>query len=120
MIERMSAVALAAALAVGCGGSDGPTTPPPPPPPPPSAITVTTGSAPPARFIPTLGTVAVGGEVTFTNGSPVEHDVTTGSNAWDATVLQPGESFSVTFDQAGEYPYLCTLHAGMTGRIVVQ
>lgn len=111
---RLGAVALAMSLVAGCSDSEGP------PPPPPSAITVTTGSEPPPRFIPAVATLAAGGEVTFTNGSPVEHNVTTGTGAWEATTLAPTESFSVTLPTAGTYSYQCTIHPGMNGTITVE
>ena len=117
-MKSIATVVAAAALVAACG--EGTTPPPPPPPPPPSTLDVTTGAQPPARFIPVLGTVAVGGTVTFTNGSPVEHNVTTGTGAWDAETLAPEESFSVTFPTAGTFNYQCTVHPGMTGTITVE
>jgi len=35
-------------------------------------------------------------------------------------VLKTGDSFSYTFDTAGEYPYFCALHPWMTGLVIVQ
>jgi plastocyanin len=34
-------------------------------------------------------------------------------------VFDPGRSFNVRFDQPGTYTYVCTLHPGMGGTIVV-
>ena len=116
MLTRIAVLALAAAL-VACGDDDSPG-----PNPPPSTLSVTTPTQPPPRFIPATGRVAVGGEVTWTNGSPegVIHDVASDNGAWTTTTLDPGESFSVTFDEAGSYTYRCNLHAGMTGVIHVE
>ncbi|MBZ0282351.1 MAG: cytochrome P460 family protein [Anaerolineae bacterium] len=33
--------------------------------------------------------------------------------------IEPGDSFSFTFDQPGEYLYRCTIHENMTARIIV-
>jgi plastocyanin len=118
MLTRIAVLALAAGL-VACGGDDDNGTGPDPAP---SSLTVTTPTQPPPRFIPATGRVAVGGEVTWTNGSPegVIHDITSDNGAWTTTTLDPGESFSVTFDEAGSYTYRCALHAGMTGVIHVE
>ena len=39
-----------------------------------------------------------------------------------ALVFSPGESFSTTFTEAGEYPYYCEPHrgAGMVGKVIVE
>jgi len=33
--------------------------------------------------------------------------------------VEPGQSYTVTFTEPGVYPYVCNLHAGMTGVVVV-
>ena len=113
----------AIAFAVGCGGggSDGITPPPPPPPPPSSSVSITTGSAPPPRFIPVSTELAVGGTVTWTNGSPVVHDLVATTNNWQLSrTLDPQASFQTTVGEAGSYRYRCTLHEGMNGSIEVR
>lgn len=35
-------------------------------------------------------------------------------------LLFPGQSYTLTFAEAGVYPYVCNLHAGMQGVVVVQ
>ena len=35
-------------------------------------------------------------------------------------VLDTDEKFSYTFTRAGSFPYFCSLHPKMTGRVVVQ
>jgi plastocyanin len=54
------------------------------------------------------------------NGSPVDHDIFSLSGAWPTTRLAPTETFEVTFPQAGEFDYICTIHQGMAGTIVVR
>jgi plastocyanin len=34
-------------------------------------------------------------------------------------VVMPGQPFSLTFTEPGVYPYICNLHAGMSGTVVV-
>jgi plastocyanin len=35
-------------------------------------------------------------------------------------VIRPGENVSISFDKAGEYPYICTFHAqDMKGTVIV-
>jgi plastocyanin len=48
------------------------------------------------------------------------HDVISlGTDLFHSPYLQPGESFSFTFDQAGRYDYFCSLHSWMQATIVV-
>jgi len=65
--------------------------------------------------------IPVGTTVTWTNDDTVPHTVT----AKDREVLQsgtlnPGDSYSKTFDQPGTYDYFCEFHANMKGTIIVQ
>ena len=41
------------------------------------------------------------------------------TNLWPEETLAPGENFTVTLTAAGQYPYVCTLHDGMTGLVTV-
>jgi len=98
------------------------------------------------RFIPGNVVVNVGESVTFDmakNAFPVPHTITFGlppanpfPPAGDPTDYQGGtlssgvilpvgpgpHSFTVTFNQAGTYPYICLLHAGMgmVGTVIVE
>lgn len=114
------AVGIVSIASCSGGGGGGGGNPIEPPPPLPSAITITTGQSPPPRFIPVNASVAVGGTVTWRNGSPVDHDVLSLSGAWPTTTLAPTESFQVSFPQEGEFDYICTIHQGMAGTIVVR
>ena len=72
-------------------------------------------------YNPAQITIPVGGTVTWKNDDTVPHTVT----ARDRTVLQsgtinPGDSFSKTFDTPGTIEYFCEFHANMSGTIVVQ
>ncbi len=120
---------LALYVALGCssapsgpGSSPPPPAPPPPPPPPSGAVTVQVQNN---VFSPSVASIAVGGTVTWSwtgNG----HNVTsTGSPSFapnSATASSPFTHGPLTFNTAGTYQYVCTIHqgTGMTGSVVVQ
>lgn len=70
-------------------------------------------------FSPANMTVAPGTTVTWVNNGQAPHTSTADDGTWDSGTLQPGESFSFTFNQAGTYIYHCTIHPNMTGTITV-
>jgi plastocyanin len=39
---------------------------------------------------------------------------------FDSGTMAAGATFGTTFDQPGEYRYICALHPGMKGRVVVE
>jgi len=66
----------------------------------------------------------VGQKVVFANADSVPHTITAGTpdaflGTFDSGVLAPSQSFSLTFEEAGEYAYYCALHPDMQGTIVV-
>ena len=64
--------------------------------------------------------VSPGATVTWVNNSDAAHTVTSDDLAFDDSgLIEPGDSFSQTFDQPGAYRYKCGPHPGMTGGIVV-
>ena len=68
-------------------------------------------------FSPTKARVSPGGKVKWTNNGKVQHNVTfQGANSGN---LGPGESFVKKFTRAGKYPYTCTIHPGMNGKVKV-
>ena len=69
------------------------------------------------KFLPPAIEVPPGTEVTwrFVDGS-VPHNV---KGDGFASENQTRGTFSHRFDQPGEYRYICDLHAGMDGRVVV-
>jgi plastocyanin len=68
-------------------------------------------------FSPTKATVGPGGKVKWTNDGKVEHNIT--FNGASSGNLRPGESFVKKFNRAGKFPYTCTIHPGMTGKVKV-
>ena len=64
-----------------------------------------------------------GQAVEWTNEGHTPHTVTADDGSWDSADLQPGASFSRTFDAPGVYTYYCRYHgspgAGMVGTVAV-
>jgi plastocyanin len=72
-------------------------------------------------FDPATIEIPVGSSVTWTNDDSVPHTATAQDRAaLQSGTIQPGESFSQTFDTPGTYDYFCEFHANMKGTIVVQ
>lgn len=71
-------------------------------------------------FSPAVLTIPVGTTVTWTNNDGTNHTVTSDGGAFDSGALGSGDTFQFTFDEAGSYPYHCTIHPNMTGTIVVE
>ena len=89
------------------------------------------------KFDPTDLTISKGETVTWQNtgatvhtatgdpskaSTPADVSVPSGAKVWDSGDVQPGGSFSHTFDTAGTYKYVCVPHesAGMVGTITVK
>ena len=68
-------------------------------------------------FAPRVARVHRGATVTFVNRDGHSHDVT--AYGWGFFDLAPGERAEVAFDEAGTYPFACSIHPGMTGAVVV-
>lgn len=63
--------------------------------------------------------VQAGETVRWINGDPVAHTVTSDDGAFDSGLVRPGASYERRFDEPGIFPYHCTPHPFMTGRVVV-
>jgi plastocyanin len=72
-------------------------------------------------FQPGEVTVGVGDTVTWTNNDSVDHDVTADSfSSGEPGGMAPGDTFEHTFEEAGMFDYVCTVHPGMEGTVVVE
>jgi plastocyanin len=71
-------------------------------------------------FGPATLTVAVGTTVTWVNRDDIPHTVVSTDGAFKSKVLDTDEKFSSTFSKAGSYPYFCSIHPKMTGKVIVQ
>jgi len=85
-----------------------------------TSATVAAGSAA-NTFQPQIVGVARGGTVTWSFAA-VEHNVTfSGGGGAPANIPNAtNTTVSRTFGTAGNFPYDCTLHAGMTGTVIVR
>lgn len=71
-------------------------------------------------FQPNPIVVTVGTTVTWTNQDSAPHTATSDTGAFTTVTLQKGQSGSVTFNQAGTFPYHCSIHPNMKGTVIVQ
>ena len=71
-------------------------------------------------FGPQTITVPVGTTVTWTNSDDIPHTVVSTEGVFKSKVMDTDEKFSYTFTKAGTYPYYCSVHPKMTGKVVVQ
>jgi plastocyanin len=71
-------------------------------------------------FSPATLTAQVGQEITWENHDPAEHTVTAEDGGFDSGTMARGASFKTTFDQPGANRYICALHPGMKGRVIVE
>jgi plastocyanin len=86
----------------------------------PAAATVVAGAAA-NTFTPIDLTVAIGGTVTWTFGARPHNVIfNTVAGAPTNVATTTNASVSRTFPTAGTFPYLCNLHAGMTGTVTVR
>jgi plastocyanin len=130
-VKRFLAVGVVALAVAGCGGGGG------------SNSSSTPSSAAPASTAPAAGgssasvsmkniafnpktlTVNKGTTVTWTNDDSVNHDVTKKSGPGPdfksgSGNISSGGTYKQTFDTPGTIQYVCTIHPGMTGTIVVK
>jgi plastocyanin len=63
-------------------------------------------------------TVEPGTTVTWTNTGVAPHTVT--GLPTESGTIDPGQSFSYTFDTAGTFDYQCAFHPQMTGKVIVR
>ena len=70
-------------------------------------------------FNPPSITVAPGTTVPWTNNDSAPHTVTADDGSFDSETLQPGQSFSHTFQSPGTIAYHCEIHPSMKGSVTV-
>lgn len=90
------------------------------------------------RYQPNPLEIELGTTVTWTNNDDIDHTVTSGKQEGDSVpgvsegspaepdgafrgvLSSKGTTFEFTFTEAGEFPYFCEIHAGMTGIVIVR
>ncbi|HET9119579.1 MAG TPA: cupredoxin family copper-binding protein [Solirubrobacterales bacterium] len=70
-------------------------------------------------FSPASVTVAVGDTVTWRNTGQAPHNATADDGSFKTPTIENGQSASHTFNQAGTFSYICTIHPQMKGTIRV-
>ena len=71
-------------------------------------------------FAPAELKVPVGATVTWTNRDDIPHTVVSTDKVFKSKVVDSDGKYTFTFDKAGTYPYFCSIHPKMTGKVVVQ
>jgi plastocyanin len=70
-------------------------------------------------FSPSELSVRVGETVAWTNQDPFPHNVTSALGGFHSPDLEPGQTWRWHAAKAGTFPYVCTLHPGMKGTLIV-
>ncbi|HTN23182.1 MAG TPA: cupredoxin domain-containing protein [Solirubrobacteraceae bacterium] len=126
------ALALGGAFVAGCGSSDKKASTTPAAPAGSTSGTTATPATPgtPATgavnvvmqnnlFSPEEIKVKVGQKIHWTNNDPYPHNVTAKNGAFKSGNLNGGKTFDFTAKKVGRIPYVCTIHSGQKGAIVV-
>src|ERR1700741_5161662 len=71
-------------------------------------------------FTPATLTVTAGTTVTWKNEDDSPHRIGDKDGTFKSAALDTDDSFSHTFAAPGEYPYICTIHPYMVGKIIVK
>lgn len=135
--NRAAAAALAVTL-LACGGT--PATQPPAGSAPPVSSASPVSSAPTASDAPASGEpgatsarvaigdntfspaaleVSVDDEVVWQHDGENPHTVTFADDGPDSGNLANGETYRLTFEEAGEFSYVCAIHSQMQGTVTV-
>ena len=71
-------------------------------------------------FAPGTLTVTAGTTVTWKNEDDSPHRIGDKNGTFKSAALDTDDTFSHTFAAPGEYPYICTIHPYMAGKIIVK
>jgi plastocyanin len=71
-------------------------------------------------FAPATMTVTAGTTVTWKNEDDSPHRIGDKNGTLKSAALDTDDTFSHTFAAPGEFPYICTIHPYMVGKIVVK
>ncbi len=72
-------------------------------------------------FVPPTLNVTAGAEVDWVNHDDEPHKIASSDHAFSASpVLDTGDHYTLRLARAGTFPYFCTIHPEMVGRIVVR
>ena len=72
------------------------------------------------QFVPREAETKVGQKVTWTNDDTAPHNVTAKEGAdFASEQMDKGDTFDYTPTQAGTIDYVCTIHPGQDGKLIV-
>ncbi|MDR4491193.1 MAG: PQQ-dependent sugar dehydrogenase [Candidatus Nitrosocosmicus sp.] len=79
-------------------------------------------------YSPNPITIKKGQSITWYNGDSISHTVTSGTDneitnsgkLFDSGAIIPNQSYSVTFENTGDFDYYCIYHPSMIGEIIVK
>src|ERR1700746_3998725 len=71
-------------------------------------------------FGPATLTVPVNSTVSWVNKDDIPHVIASNDGLFKSKALDTDQKYSYTFTKAGKYPYYCSVHPKMVGKIVVQ
>ena len=72
------------------------------------------------QFVPREAETKVGQKVTWTNDDTAPHNVTAKEGAdFASETMNKGDTFDHTPTQAGTIDYVCTIHPGQDGKLIV-
>ena len=71
-------------------------------------------------FAPSNLTVAKGATVTWKFDDSAQHNVTSSDGSFKSTDQSSGGTYTHTFNTAGTYNYICSIHQFMKGTITVK
>ncbi len=71
------------------------------------------------KYVPETLKIGTGETVQFVNQDEEPHTVTAKDGSFDSKALDTQQAWTHTFNQAGTFPYLCSIHPYMKGTITV-
>jgi plastocyanin len=71
-------------------------------------------------FTPQEIKVKAGTTVVWTNHDDIPHTVTSTDLIFKSKTLDTDDKFTMTFAKPGTYPYFCSIHPKMTGKVIVE
>lgn len=71
-------------------------------------------------FVPDTLSVPVNATVTWVNKDDIPHVIASNDGVFKSKAMDTDQKYSYTFTKAGTYPYYCSIHPKMVGKIVVQ
>jgi plastocyanin len=135
LLSAAACLALGGALAAGCGSSSSsssnsssastpaasaPATSTPAAAAPAAGAGTVAVSMKNIQFSPKSVTAKVGQTIKWTNGDSVDHNVTaTSGETFKSKNFAQGATYAYKLDKAGTIKYVCTIHPGMDGTIIV-